>query len=249
MVEFQLSPLSDVELRETRNTIRRAEDVIRTHCKLVSEHHRDTGETLDYLALTHPSVKKTLQKREQRKRYELDARPTTLAELVARECVERWFELKKEQAENREHAYINRDRSIGLGGRYSGPLNESSKRPRAPKDIKTGMRRVYANSVLSIEKNHNAKTINLFEHEMIAVTKPSGLVPEPTPLISGWERGDIEQRGRSGRRAGAKGAAFDAARINEAGIHGHSHSVDVARLKGERVPPLRSKKGNHKIGC
>lgn len=44
------------------------------------------------------------------------------------------------------------------------------------------------------------RQVHLFEDDRLSVEIPSGPVPEPTPTITGWERGEVEHRGRSGLR-------------------------------------------------
>lgn len=74
----------------------------------------------------------------------------------------------------------NRDRSLGFDGRYEGPVNGVSKKRRVGKD------RVATPVTM---KNSNEPEHTSLGYERVPV-------PEPTPLITGWELGAVEHKAR-----------------------------------------------------
>lgn len=190
-MDFSLSPLSDVELREARNELRRAEDVLRDCCKVVSKHYRKTGEKLDYLALVHPAVKKTNQKHEQRQRASSDNVRNWRKICVKRAGV--WQQLYAEPFIKNGKEFLRREvradgkEYIGTKGAIVG---RKAEKPKSRKDH-PGLKLTGERGDPSKMFRHNP----LFEEVMLKVTNSFDKdVPEPTPVGGMFEHHAVHRR-------------------------------------------------------
>jgi hypothetical protein len=186
-MDFSLSPKSDVQInlsfKQAEVNLKHIERQLEKSAEKISECYRNTGEVVDYLALEHPSVRKTNQKHDQRRHHRRSAY------YVGRKRAQKWLRLYKAELEfEAKHPGLNvvdvtsDGRLVGDGAQFisqTGQLYFGRKHTVKSQSKKDHPHYWVNTKQLPVGVSRNTRQVLLFENEQLSVRKPLGPVPEP----------------------------------------------------------------------
>lgn len=194
LVESRMSPkintMTNDKLRHALNPVERderrlAQYQLRVYNEQAYRDYKDGKEIIDFLALEEPLIKKRIQRQEQRKRLRRTTMPyirsqRSMCFLRARE----WLDFYNYPFFHLPDGTMVR-REIGPDGKErkgAAVVGRTSNKAKLKKD-KTSPR-------------FHTFQLWLLNNNRMGITKPKDTVPQPTTLITGWERGEVEHKAR-----------------------------------------------------